>query len=237
MPVTIQSLFLVDTHVSILNNLGQDDTTIYENSVAVKKIKKEGRFYTYASGQAFRNWLRTTLGREFKWKLSPITREPKTAYTEAKPVEFEDDDIFGYMRAPKKQKQDNGKSNIGTDEKQHKSEKESTLTRLSPLKNSALISVTPVKIINDFKVMARHEGNPAPYGNQPYSAILKGIFSIDIDSVGTFYTVNKTGYLNCLEDYIKDNKAALNSEDDSFYYKDIDTPHKRYRLSQDERTI
>ncbi|MDH4128335.1 MAG: type I-B CRISPR-associated protein Cas7/Cst2/DevR [Spirochaetota bacterium] len=213
MSITIQSLFLVDTHVSILNNLGQDETTFHENSVAVKKIKKEGKFYTYASGQAFRNWLRTTLGKDLGWKLSPIIREKKIAFTEAKPVEYPDDDLFGYMRASK----------------------EITLTRVSPFKNSALISVTPVKVMDDFKVMARHEGDPVPYGNQPYSAILKGIFSIDLNNVGTFYTVNKTGYLNCTEEYIKEHKTNLEEENDPFFYKDANTPHKRYRLAQSER--
>lgn len=217
MTTTIQSIFLIDTHVSILNNLGQDDTTIYENSVAVKKIKKEGRVYTYVSGQAFRNWLRITLGKDLGWQLSPVIREKKIAFTAAQPIEYEDDDMFGYMKA----------------------EKSKTLTRLSPFKNSALISVTPVKINNEFNVMARQEGDPVPYGNQPYSAVLKGIFSIHVDSVGTFYSVNKTGYLNCTEDYIEDyikkHSGALTYEDDPFFVKDVNTPHKRYRLKKEDR--
>jgi CRISPR-associated protein Cst2 len=44
--------------------------------------------------------------------------------------------------------------------------------------------------------MARHEGDPVPYEHEFYSTVLKGIFSIDLDSLGVFYADEKTGYRN-----------------------------------------
>ncbi|PID31199.1 MAG: type I-B CRISPR-associated protein Cas7/Cst2/DevR [Candidatus Cloacimonadota bacterium] len=210
---TIQTVFLVDTHVSILNNLGKDGSSNYENSVAVKKIKKEGRTHTYVSGQAFRNWLRTTLGDSYNWNLSPITRDKKIAFTAANPVEYEDDDLFGYMKAEKKE----------------------TLTRISPLKNSALISVTPVNILEEFKVMARQEGDSVPYADQPYSAILKGILSLDITSLGAFTTVHRAGYMNCTKEYVGTYFDKLTEVDDPRFYKNKDELHKKYLLPKEER--
>ena len=35
------------------------------------------------------------------WDLSPITRDGKIAFTNADPLKFPDDDVFGYMRAAK----------------------------------------------------------------------------------------------------------------------------------------
>jgi len=41
-----------------------------------------------------------------------------------------------------------------------------------------------------------------PYEHQFYSCVLKGIFSLDLDAVGTFWSSNKTGYKNITDDYI-----------------------------------
>jgi CRISPR-associated protein Cst2 len=80
--------------------------------------------------------------------------------------------------------------------------KKETLTRLSPLKTSPLISIEPQRPTDDFGVMARHEGDPVPYEHQFYSCALKGIFSLDLDAVGAFWNVNKTGYKNITDTHI-----------------------------------
>ena len=67
-----------------------------------KKIRKNGKEYPYVSGQGWRYWWRDTLEKKFNWKMSPIIREKKIAYTEADPMIYPDDDMFGYMRAGKK---------------------------------------------------------------------------------------------------------------------------------------
>jgi CRISPR-associated protein Cst2 len=143
----------------------------------VKAIRKGKKVYPYVSGQALRYWWRTTLEEKFNWNISPIERDRKIAFTSANPVEYDDDDVFGYMRALKKAEG-------------------GTVTRLSVLKNSPLVSVAGQVPTDDFGVMARHEGDPVPYEHEFYSTILKGIFSLDLDNIGVFYKSEKTGYKN-----------------------------------------
>jgi len=50
--------------------------------------------------------------------------------------------------------------------------------------------------------MARQEGDSVPYAKQEYSAIMKGMFSLDLNMIGTFSNYNKTGYQN-LSDKLK----------------------------------
>ena len=169
---------LVDAPHSALNNAGNDAGDRTDNIVRVKSIRKNRKVYPYVSGQALRYWWRDTLEKQFGWKLSPIIRDKKIAFTEANPIIYPDDDVFGYMRALKAK--DGG-----------------TVTRISPLKNSPLISVVGQYPTNDFGVMSRQkDGDPVPYEHEFYSTILKGIFAIDLDSLGKFSEVEKTGYRN-----------------------------------------
>jgi hypothetical protein len=56
------------------------------------------------SAQSFRYWLRMGLETEpgTLWRAAPVRREGKIAYTDANPIEYWDDDLFGYMRAQSK---------------------------------------------------------------------------------------------------------------------------------------
>jgi len=184
---TVNGFMLIDAPWSALNNAGMDAGERTDNAVKVKTIRRGRDVYPYVSGQAVRFWWRDTLSQKFGWNLSPIIRAAKVAYTSADPIEYDDDDMFGYMRALK--------------------EKEGgTVTRISPLKNSPLLSLSPQNPTDDFGVMARQlEGDPVPYEHQFYSTILKGIFSIDIDSVGKFFDIEKTGYKNMYPNLV--NKA------------------------------
>ncbi len=182
-------LTLIDAPHSALNNAGIEPSLAQENIVVVKKLQKGRNTYPYVSGQAWRNWWRTTLEQEFEdWNNSPIERETKIAFTAADPVKYDDDDVFGYMRA---QSQMQGKKKVNV-----------TVTRLSPLKCSPLISIAPQTPTNDWGVMARQEGNPVPYEHQFYACVLQGIFSLDLNAVGTFSDINRTGYRNIADSYV-----------------------------------
>lgn len=184
---TINGFMLVDAPWSALNNAGMDAGERTDNAVKVKTVRKGRDVYPYVSGQAVRYWWRETLAQKFEWNLSPIERAAKVAYTSANPIEYDDDDMFGYMRAAKEEVEEKGK----------KKKVNVTVTRISPLKNSPLLSLHPQNPTNDFGVMARQtEGNPVPYEHQFYSTIFKGIFSIDINLAGKFYEIEKTGYKN-----------------------------------------
>lgn len=194
-------LTLIDAPHSALNNAGVEASQATENIVVVKKLQKGRNTYPYVSGQAWRNWWRTTLDQEFDdWKSSPIKRETKIAFTEADPVTYDDDDVFGYMRA---QSEMQGKRKVNV-----------TVTRLSPLKCSPLISIVPQTPTNDWGVMARQEGDPVPYEHQFYACVLQGIFSLDLGAVGVFSDVNRTGYKNIAASYVqKIEKAGGNRKD------------------------
>lgn len=189
------ALTLIDAPHSALNNAGTEASQATENIVVVKKLQKGRNTYPYVSSQAWRNWWRTTLDQEFDgWKSSPITREKKIAFTAADPVTYDDDDVFGYMRA---QSEMQGKKKVNV-----------TVTRLSPLKCSPLISIAPQIPTNDFGVMARQEGDPVPYEHEFYSCVLQGIFSLDLGAVGAFSDINRTGYKNIASSYVKTIQAA-----------------------------
>ena len=103
----VTGLLLVDAQASALNNAGQKQGARTDNAIEVKQIRAREGSYPYVSAQAFRYWLRTTLEEMSKnnaldWKGAPIYRESKIAYTDANPIKWYDDDLFGYMRAQSK---------------------------------------------------------------------------------------------------------------------------------------
>ncbi len=199
---------LIDAPHSALNNAGSDAGDRTDNIVRVKSIRKGMTRYPYVSGQALRYWLRETLEKKFDWKMSPIDREKKIAFTEANPIEYPDDDVFGYMRALKKK--DGG-----------------TVTRISPFKNSPLVSVVGQNPTNDFGVMARHEGDPVPYEHEFYSTILKGIFSIDLSYLGVFCENEKTGYRNMYPSLVDLAEEKRLTHNGNYWILDDETRIKR----------
>jgi CRISPR-associated protein Cst2 len=164
------------------------------------------------------------------WNLSPVTREAKIAFTEANPLKFADDDVFGYMKAAKAIVLDDEGKPVKDKKGKDKTENV-TVTRISPLKNSAIVSVASVSPEENWSSMARQEGDSVPYGKHEYSAIMKGMFSLDLTQVGTFSDYNKTGYVN-LSPLLK--KEALDSGaeliDDEFVPN-----HQLIRIQRDKR--
>lgn len=209
--IKTQGFFLVDVDAVALDNAGKNETSNFDNAIATKRIRKNGKTYTYVSGQAFRSWWRDTLQKNRGWDLSPISRDDKIAYTSSNPLKYADDDVFGYMKAA---------NEVVKDEKTGKEKKQNiTVTRVSPLKNSVLVSVAPVTVAENWSSMARQDGDSVPYSKQEYSAVMKGMFSLDVSMVGTFSNYNKTGFMN-LSEALK-NEAISNygcvEIDDDFY--------------------
>jgi len=179
-------LVLIDAPHSALNMFGKPTAATEENQVVVKKLKRGRKAYAYISPQAWRYWWRKTLECHFSWSMSPLFRTEKQVFTAANPIKYDDDDVFGYMWAPKTER---GKNEQGF-----------ALTRISPLKTTPLISVLPDRnsVTVDEGYASRHEGDPVPYRQEFYSTVFKGAFSLDLDSVGRFTIEYKSGYLNIL---------------------------------------
>jgi CRISPR-associated protein Cst2 len=225
-----QGFVLLDVDAVALNNAGKNTSSNFDNAVATKRIRKNGRTYVYVSGQAWRSWWRNSLQKNLNWEMSPIIREAKIAYTDANPIKYADDDLFGYMRAAKDIVLDE-KGNPVLDKKGKEKTENVTVTRISPLKNSAIISVASVNPEENWSSMARQEGDSVPYGKHEYSAIMKGMFSLDLSQVGTFSDYNKTGYVN-LSAVLKQealDKGATEIDDDFV------PNHKLVRLDKDVR--
>ncbi|RME09882.1 MAG: DevR family CRISPR-associated autoregulator, partial [Bacteroidetes bacterium] len=221
----ITGLLLVDAPASALNNLGSIPGARTDNTVGVKFIRtKEGAF-PYVSAQAFRYWLRETLAQNPKWQAAPIYREEKVAYTDANPIKYWDDDLFGYMRAPSK-KTSAKEAREADASRQDETPTTDTVTRVSPFRVSTLVSIAPVNITEDFGVMSRHEGDPVPHEHQFYRATLRGLFSLDLAASGAFSYRKKTGYRNL------DDVRQKQAEEAGLLHDEAD---KMYRLSDDAR--
>lgn len=192
----VTGLFLIDAPASALNNLGAVPGEREDNTSGVKFIKTREGSYPYVSAQAYRYWLRTTLeGRVVGWQPAPIFREEKIAYTDANPLYYWDDDLFGYMRAPSKKESAKAKREADST-RQGETETLETISRITPFRVSTIVSIAPVSITSDFGTMSRHDGHPVPFEHQFYRTTLKGLFSLDLSSSGTFSYRNKSGYRN-----------------------------------------
>jgi CRISPR-associated protein Cst2 len=222
----VTGLLLIDAPASALNNLGSIPGARTDNTVGVKLIRAKDGAYPYVSAQALRYWLRTTLeGADLGWQKAPIFREKKVAYTDANPILYWDDDLFGYMRAPSK-RTDAIKAREADKSRANETPTTDTVTRASPFRVSTLVSIAPVNPTNDFGTMSRHEGDPVPHEHQFYRTTLKGLFSLDLHASGTFSYRQKTGFRNLDDERIKlaEENGLEPVEDD-----------KSYRLPLDER--
>lgn len=223
----VTGLLLIDAPASALNNLGNIPGERTENKTGVKMIRAKGDgAYPYVSSQAFRYWLRATLeNSDLGWKAAPIYREEKIAYTDANPIEYWDDDLFGYMRA--QSKKESAKTAREADvSRANETSTTGAITRIAPFRVSTLVSIAPVNITDDFGVMVRHEGDPVPYEHQFYRTTLKGLFSLNMYTSGTFSYKDRAGFRNLDEHRIKlaQQKQLEHLEHD-----------KAYRLPKSER--
>lgn len=174
---------LIEATGAALNNAGLDQSTRAENAVVVKQIRigKLKYYYPYVSGQAWRRWWREVLYQDFGWKPSEITRQARSAYTKGDPITYEEDDLFGYMAARKRAR--------GRAAESQEAETSGTYRRISPLKNSLLISVLPNVITRDFGHFSRNLPPGAdiiPFEAEHYTTFLQGVFTVSLSDVGQF---------------------------------------------------
>lgn len=228
----LSGFLLIDAPASALNNARDAQDAQYDNEVGVKLIRVGRDSYPYVSAQAFRYWLRDTLAQNPDWQAhtAPVFRESKVAYTDANPVKYWDDDLFGYMRAEGKKASakdsradDAGRANA-TDTVQ-------SITRTSPFRVGTLVSLAPTSIVKDFGTMSRtgpnmQEGDPVPHSHQFYRAVFKGQLSLDLGRAGLFTYTGKSGNQNL------DEVRRKQAEDAGLEHL---PEQKAYRLKPEER--
>lgn len=173
----IAGTFLIDATAAFLNGAGtapgEDKTTTVPKTFREQNGSRKEEV-PYVSAQAFRRWLRDTVNEENSWppsELHPIGISERGSVnkiaTELNPIEFPEDDIFGYMRA--------GSSN------------EESVQRTTAFKNSILKAIRGKRSINqDDGYVHLKEGTPLPYSTRFYSAYLEGFFNLECYRLGVY---------------------------------------------------
>lgn len=208
---------LIEANGAALNNAGQAEGVRVENAIVVKQIRLGRLRFPYVSGQAWRRWWREVLYADFGWTPSEVTREAKSAYTKGDPVAYEEDDLFGYMAARKRAR----KRRRAAEESEEVTEGAAgTNRRISPLKNSLLISVLPNVITSDFGHFSRNlppDADIIPFEAEHYTTYLQGVFTISLRDVGRF-VVGEMADLS--EDILREHEGRLqrDANDDRTYW-------------------
>ena len=146
-----------------------------DNIVTIKKVTLDnGDQLPYLSSQAVRRALRDKL-EELGWTVSPVAKaseEKGAAKTSLDPVQYIDDDLFGFMDAAKGADGGKGRATV----------------RTSPVRVESLLALTPFKEDLDYgtNYMAKEVGGqPNIFETEIHSGIYRGTILIELDRVGT----------------------------------------------------
>ncbi|WP_127836879.1 type I-B CRISPR-associated protein Cas7/Cst2/DevR [Clostridium prolinivorans] len=203
----IAGTFLIEADGSFLNGAGLGDGED-RNVTVPKTLVYKGEKAPYVSAQAWKRWLRNTLIEETGWDKSELKAiganekgNTNKIAGELNPVEFVEDDIFGYMEAKGgqgKETEEEGKKTSG---------KTRALIRTSPFMASILLSLRKRgwKTVDEGFVHLK-EGTPQPYSTMFYTTDLQGIFCLDYGRLGVFNNCGDRIELdeNKVEKFIKD---------------------------------
>jgi CRISPR-associated protein Cst2 len=157
------------------NGMGED------NVARVKQMRVGRDVFPYVSAQAFRRWLRDSLPPDEP--RSRVIRsgagKKQQAYSEGRPDRYLDDDMFGYMVAIKKDKD----------------QPSGTCQRDTVLATGTFVAVAPRRPTQDFGTMSRGFAageNPVLHEHEFYTAELAGDVLLDLPRVGV-YEVDGSG--------------------------------------------
>lgn len=174
----IAGCLLIDARAAFLNGAGLgagEDRNQVIPKTFTETINGKREKVPYVSAQAWRRWLRNTTNEENDWPPSELEAIGKSEgkgstnkiATKLNPLEFPEDDIFGYMR-----------SGTGSEE---------SVQRTSPMKTSILKGIPGKRAINtDEAFVHLKEGTPLPYSTQFYSAHLEGFFVLEYYRLGVY---------------------------------------------------
>jgi len=152
-----------------------------DNINPIKKVTlSNGKELPYVSSQAIRRALRDRL-QDFGYTLSPIQEASATKgapKTSINPIEYIDDDLFGYMDAsPAKEDKKKGTST----------------TRTSPIRVEALLALTEYQGDLDYATNFMGKGiknkngeeiHPNIFETEVHSGIYRGTILIELDQIG-----------------------------------------------------
>ncbi len=143
----VAGTFLIQADGAFLNGAGLGEGE--DRNVTIPKTFRDGRNEVpYVSAQAWKRWLRTTAIQEAAWPASEpqaIGWNPKGNVNkiagQLNPVDFPEDDIFGYMRAQEGQGRRRAPGHEDEEGEEEPAERGKAVMRASPFAASLLVSL------------------------------------------------------------------------------------------------
>lgn len=209
----ITGALLIDATASFLNGAGlgvQEDKNRVIPKTFKEKVNNRIEDVPYVSAQSWRRWLRDTTNEENNWSPSELKAigegsEKGTTNkiaTELNPIEFPEDDLFGYMKA-------GGKG-------------EESVQRTSPFKTSILKGIKNMRTVNiDEAFVHLKEGTPLPYSTKFYSTHLEGFFNLEYYRLGVYDNLGSKQELS---------KELVEKHVDKLNQSDLGGKFSRYEL-------
>jgi len=210
----ITGALLIDATAAFLNGAGLG-TGEDKNKVIPKtfreKVNNRIEEVPYVSAQSWRRWLRDTTNEENNWNPSELRSIGKSEgkestnkiSTELNPVDFPEDDLFGYMKSGAKG--------------------EESIQRTSPFKTSILKGIRNMRTLNNDEAFVHlKEGTPLPYSTRFYSTHLEGFFNLEYYRLGVYDNLGSHQELS---------KELVELHQDKFQISDLyGNKFKRYEL-------
>lgn len=211
----IVGTFLISAHGAFLNGAGTDPS-LQDKITTIPKQFDDGKYKVpYVSAQSWRHWLRNTLIEETGWKqskLRAIKQSEKGTTSKIagslNPIDYSEDDLFGYMRAAEGQgkikkedplstpldaevdEEDNVDAENNDPKEKQSKVKVKSLIRASPFASSILVSLRKSGWKGTDKGYVHlEEGTPVPYSTVFYNTNLHGIFGLDLSRIGVFSNI------------------------------------------------
>lgn len=230
----IVGTFLIKAEGAFLNGAGTAKGE-YGNTVEVKSFTDLNGKIPYVSAQAWKRWLRNTFQEEYPGlphaEIEAIDQNERgntnKIGTKMDPVEFPEDDVFGYMRTEQGQgktaEEEETEGEEAVEEqsvKKVKREKTKAVMRTSPFHASLLISLRKSSWKGLDKAFVHlKEGTPQPYNTEFYNTQLQGIFALNYSRLGVFRNEGDRIELDekLVKKYLDDKKIKETDENRKIY--------------------
>lgn len=222
----IPGALLIDATAAFLNGSGlktQEDKNEILPKTFRTKVKGKIENVPYVSAQSWRRWLRDTTNEENAWKPSELLAigfnakgSTNKIATSLNPIDFPEDDIFGYMKAGGNE----------TDEEGSKVKAES-IQRTTAFKTSILKGIPNMyAITTDEGTVFPNNGSPLRYSTQFYSTHLEGFFNLEYYRLGIYDNIGSHQELS---------KSLVEQYKEKFNETDLyGNKFKRYELKDSE---
>jgi len=225
----IAGTFVIQADGAFLNGAGLEQGE--DRTTTVPKTLLDGKTrIPYVSAQSWRRWLRNTLIEETGWEASEIraikfNKKGNTSKvsSEVNPVDFAEDDLFGYMRTAADEAEvqsDEGELAEPNEDKAQSAQstrgaKVKSVMRPSPFASSILVGIRRTNQLSIDKgyVFPKFDGVPQegvehnvtslPYSTKFYVTNMHAVFCLDYSRLGVFRNIGDR--VELAEEFIKPN--------------------------------